>query len=218
MKKFTTAEFGAKNPKYLVIMLHGYGANSENLIDLGLEFQPIISDGYYIAPNAIEPWEGGFPNSYQWFSLYGGIERKTLAQIADKIVVSNQILQEFIKEQLLRFNLTYDKLILVGFSQGSMMAIYQGLILPQKIAGVVSFSGKVVEPTEVGDKIISRPDICLIHGTHDSVLPFSCLEESSQILSKNQISFEKHAINNLDHTIDKRAINIANNFIKKIIT
>jgi phospholipase/carboxylesterase len=216
MKKFTTAEFGAKNPKYLVIMLHGYGANGDNLIDLGLEFQPIINEGYYIAPNGIEAWEGGFPNCYQWFSLYAGLERKNLNQIAEKIVVANKILQEFISKQLLRFNLNYDKLILVGFSQGSMMAIYQGLISPQKIAGIVSFSGKVVEPTEIGDQIISRPNICLIHGTHDSVLPFSCLEESSRILGKHQISFEKHAVNNLDHTIDSRAIAIASNFIKKI--
>ena len=169
----TTHEYGAtKSPKFLVILLHGYGANGENLIELANEFQPIIQDAYFIAPNAIEPWEGGFPNSYQWFSLYAGVERNALDILAPKIKNANQILLKFIKDQLARFNLSFENLILIGFSQGSMMSIYQGLIMPKKIAGIISFSGKVVEPISVGGEIISKPNMCLIHGTHDSVLPF----------------------------------------------
>ena len=79
-----------KSPKSLVILLHGYGANGENLIELANEFQPIIPDAYFIAPNAIEPWEGGFPNCYQWFSLYAGVERKALDVLAPKIKKANQ--------------------------------------------------------------------------------------------------------------------------------
>ena len=206
-----------KTPKFLVILLHGYGANGENLIELANEFQPIIQDAYFIAPNAIEPWEGGFPNSYQWFSLYAGVERKALDVLAPKIKNANQILLKFIENQLQRFNLSYENLILIGFSQGSMMAIYQGLIMPKKIAGIISFSGKVVEPLSVGDKIISKPNICLIHGTHDAVLPFANFDEAQKILKQHQVPFEAHAIANLDHTIDIRAVRIAQNFIKKIV-
>jgi phospholipase/carboxylesterase len=206
-----------KTPKFLVILLHGYGANGENLIELANEFQPIIQDAYFIAPNAIEPWEGGFPNSYQWFSLYAGVERKALDILAPKIKNANQILLKFIENQLQRFNLSYENLILVGFSQGSMMAIYQGLIMPKKIAGIISFSGKVVEPLSVGDEIISKPNICLIHGTHDAVLPFANFDEAQKILKQHQVPFEAHAIDNLDHTIDIRAVRIAQNFVKKIV-
>ena len=213
----TTHEYGAtKSPKFLVILLHGYGANGENLIELANEFQPIIQDAYFIAPNAIEPWEGGFPNSYQWFSLYAGVERSALAVLAPKIKNANQILLKFIEDQLGRFNLSYENLILIGFSQGSMMSIYQGLIMPKKIAGIISFSGKVVEPISVGDEIISKPNICLIHGTHDSVLPFTNFHEAQIILNQNEVPFEAHAIDNLDHTIDIRAVRIAQNFLKKI--
>jgi predicted esterase len=92
----TTHEYGTtKSPKFLVILLHGYGANGENLIELANEFQPIIPDAYFIAPNAIEPWEGGFPNCYQWFSLYAGVERSALAVLAPKIQNANQILLKF---------------------------------------------------------------------------------------------------------------------------
>ena len=213
-----THEYGmTKSPKFLVILLHGYGANGENLIELANEFQPIIQDAYFIAPNAIEPWEGGFPNCYQWFSLYAGVERNALDILAPKIKNANQILLKFIEEQLARFNLSFENLILIGFSQGSMMSIYQGLIMPKKIAGIISFSGKVVEPLSVGDKIISKPDICLIHGTYDSVLPFANFHEAQKILNQYQIPFEAHAIENLDHTIDIRAVRIAQNFIKKIV-
>lgn len=206
-----------KTPKFLVILLHGYGANGENLIELANEFQQIIQDAYFIAPNAIEPWEGGFPNSYQWFSLYAGVERKALDVLAPKIKNANQILLKFIENQLQRFNLSYENLILVGFSQGSMMAIYQGLIMPKKIAGIISFSGKVVEPLSVGDEIISKPNICLIHGTHDAVLPFTNFYEAQKILKQHQVPFEAHAIDHLDHTIDIRGVRIAQNFVKKIV-
>ena len=212
-----THEYGTtKSPKFLVILLHGYGANGENLIELANEFQPIIPDAYFIAPNAIEPWEGGFPNSYQWFSLYAGSQRSAIDSLAPKIKNANQILLKFIEKQLQRFDLSYENLILIGFSQGSMMSIYQGLIMPKKIAGIISFSGKVVEPTSVGDKIISKPNICLIHGTEDSVLPFSNFQEAQIILNQHEVPFESHAIEHLDHTIDIRAVRIAQNFIKKL--
>ncbi len=206
-----------KNPKYLVFLLHGYGANAENLIDLAFEFQSIIPDAYFIAPNAIEPWEGGFPDCYQWFSLYVGLQRSALEVLAPKIQNANKILKDLIESQLKRFNLGYENLILAGFSQGSMMAIYQGLILPKKIAGVISFSGKVVEPFLAGDEIISKPNICLIHGTHDSVLPFENFNEAQKIFHNHQIPFEAHKIANMDHTIDNRAVEIAQNFLKKIL-
>ena len=96
-----THEYGTtKSPKFLVILLHGYGANGENLIELANEFQPIIPDAYFIAPNAIEPWEGGFPNSYQWFSLYAGSQRSALDSLAPKIknannACSNKIVNQY---------------------------------------------------------------------------------------------------------------------------
>lgn len=204
-----------QNPKFLIIILHGYGSNAENIIDLAFQFQPLI-DAIFIAPNAIEKWEGGFPNSYQWFSLQNS--HILSPHLAFKIHQANQTLKKFIDEQLKKFNLNYQNLILMGFSQGSMMSIYQGLIIPTEVAGVISFSGKVVEPNLIGDKIISKPKICLIHGDKDSVLPYENFIEAKKIFSNHEIPYEAHTINGLDHTIDNRAIKIAQNFIQKIIT
>lgn len=206
------------NPKYLVIFLHGYGANGENLLDLAYEFKRVLGDAHFISPNAIAPWEGGFPHAYQWFSLYaGGGARKGLEQISEEIIHANKVLQNFIKEQLRRFNLTYDKLFLVGFSQGAMMSIYQGLIMPEKPAGIISFSGRVILPELVGQKIITKPEICLVHGHADSVLPFENFLAAKEILTAQNIIHEAHAFENLDHTIDIHGIRVAQNFIKKQI-
>ncbi len=130
---------------------------------------------------------------------------------------SNKILTNFIDSQLERFSLGYKDLFLVGFSQGGMMSLYQGLTAPEKIAGIISFSGKLVMPELLGEKIISRPDICLIHGEADSVVPFENFLEAKKILEQQKISFESHSMPDLDHSIDLRGIKAAQNFIKKLI-
>ncbi|MBU6140178.1 MAG: phospholipase [Proteobacteria bacterium] len=206
-----------KNPKYLVIFLHGYGANGENLINLWHEFNYALPDAHYISPNAIEPWEGGFPNSYQWFTLYKGVDRLGLVEAAHHIKNANKTLEKFIAEQLTRFNLGVEKLFLVGFSQGAMMAIYQGLIASQKPAGIISFSGRLILPEMVGEKIISKPEICLIHGEQDSVLPLENFIEAKKLLEIHKIEHESHQIPHLDHSIDIHGIRLAQQFVKKQI-
>ncbi len=206
-----------KSPKYLVIFLHGYGANGENLLNLSHELLPVLPEAHFISPNAVEPWEGGFPDCYQWFSLSNGIEKKTLGQISHNIRSANKILSNFIDSQLLRFNLPAEKLFLVGFSQGAMMSIYQGLIRSSKVAGVISFSGKVVLPQMVGDTAFSKPEICLIHGEADSILPFENFIEAIKILELHKVSFESHSFPHLDHSIDIHGVRVAQNFIKKLI-
>lgn len=207
-----------KKPQYLVVFLHGYGANGQNLISLANEFSKVITDGFFISPNAIEPWEGGFPDAYQWFSLYSHERRKTLEDLAFEIKNANKILQNFLNQQLQKLNLDLSKLILIGFSQGSMMANYQAMIAKQPLAGVVSFSGRIIEPTSVGEQIISKTKTCLIHGEDDSVLDFSHFVEAKKIFDKLAIPYEAHGLADLDHSIDLRGIKIAQQFLKSIIS
>ncbi len=218
MSELKFFEYSAtKNPKYLVIFLHGYGSSGENLIDLAYEFKDILPEAHFISPNGVEPWEGGFPDAYQWFSLYSGMERKPLANVADNIKNSNKVLQNFITEQLRRFNLEPKNLLLAGFSQGAMMSLYQGLIGFEKPKGIISFSGRLILPEMVGEKSIQKPEICLIHGRRDTVLPFENFIEAEKLLKQENIPFESHAFDNLDHTIDIGGIKAARGFVKKIV-
>ncbi|MBP7710365.1 MAG: dienelactone hydrolase family protein [Rickettsiales bacterium] len=205
-------------PKYLVILLHGYGSNGENLINLSHELKYVLPDAHYISPNGIDPWEGGFPDAYQWFSLYSGNDRKGLHEIAVEIKNANKILTNFIDAQLARFNLSDDKLFIVGFSQGAMMSMYQGFSKPKKPAGIIAFSGKLILPEMLGQQTLSKPNICLIHGESDSVVPFSDFLEAKKVLQEREIDHESHAVANLDHSIDIHGIRLAQAFIKKIIS
>lgn len=206
-----------KKPKYLVIFLHGYGSNGENLLDLAHEFQHVLPDAHYISPNAIEPWEGGFPDAYQWFSLADWGQNRDVSRVAASVKKANHTLNAFIVKQLERFNLKPDSLFLVGFSQGAMMSMYQGLAMPQKPAGIIAYSGKLILPEHLGEVTISKPDICLIHGKLDSVLPFTNFLEAEKLLQENKIPFESHAVENLDHTIDIHGIRAGMHFVKKIL-
>ena len=201
---------------HLVIMLHGYGANGANLISLARDFHQSLPDAHFISPNAIEPWEGGFPDCYQWFSLYDKMERRKFEDIASAIKKSNDILKNFIELELKKLELSYKDLFLMGFSQGAMMAIYQGLAIEEKIAGVVSFSGRVILPEMIMQKTNSKPDICLIHGQEDSVLPFENFIEAKKILSEVDVPYQAHEVKGLDHAIDIHCVRYAQNFIKNL--
>lgn len=207
----------SKNPKYLVIFLHGYGANGENLISLSQELKHVLPEAHFISPNAIEPWEGGFPDAYQWFSLNGGFGLRNLPELADEIKNANKLLSNFIDAQLERFNLATKDLFLVGFSQGAMMSMYQGLTQESAPAGIIAFSGKLVLPEMIGQKTLSKPSICLIHGESDSVVPFENFLEAKKLLEEQKISFESHAVPHLDHSIDIHGIRAAQAFLKKRI-
>ncbi len=205
-----------KNPKYLVMILHGYGANGENLIDLAHEFKHTLPEAHFISPNAVEPWEGGFPNSYQWFSLASGFDANAMNLMANNIKKSQQTLGKLIDDQLALLKLKPENLFLIGFSQGAMMALYQAFIRPQKIAGVIAFSGRLVLPEMFGEKTISKPDTCLIHGESDAVVPFTNFLEAKKILEEQNFPLESHAIPNLGHSIDRMGTTIAKDFFTRL--
>src|SRR3989338_5503192 len=204
-----------QNPKNLVIFLHGYGANGANLLDLAHEFQNVLPESHFISPNAPQNWEGGFIDCYQWFSLANWGTERDPSKVAHDIKKANENLRNFINQQLKRFNLDYKNLFLAGFSQGAMMAMYQGLTMPTKPAGIISFSGKLILHEFIGEKTIIKPEICLMHGKQDSVLPFSNFIEAEKILKTQNIPFESHAFENLDHTIDIHGVKTSMKFIEK---
>ncbi len=154
---------------------------------------------------------------YQWFSLANWGVQRDISKVAQDVKKSNNHLRAFIENQLKRLNLTYKNLFLAGFSQGAMMAIYQGLTMPEKPAGVISFSGKLILPEFTGEKTITKPEICLMHGKKDSVLPFSNFIEAENLLKEQKIPFESHAFENLDHTIDIHGVKTSMRFIEKLL-
>lgn len=205
-------EFGVENPQYLVVFLHGYGSNGEDLISLAHDFQSAIPNAHFISPNAPLDLPHPFFEAYQWFELYS-MEPQI---IFPQIIAANNVLDEFIFEQLKRFNLSYKNLILLGFSQGAMMSLYNSIRRKEEIAGVLALSGRLILPSHVGQNDYSKPNICLIHGNQDPVVPFSSFTEAKNNLTNMNFNFEAHEIDHLGHSINIEVVRKCRDFLQKI--
>jgi phospholipase/carboxylesterase len=214
-----------KNPKYLAILLHGYGSNKENLITLAHHFFDCLAETLFIAVDAPFPLPQNFYNGgYQWFSIQITQNDKTFessfSKSAPELKKSNQILSSFIDELLEKFNLKAKKLFLLGFSQGAMMSIYNSLTRQEEIGGVISYSGKVILPTalgaDFGQEILSKPPICLFHGKKDPIVDYQNFIASKITLQNMQIPFEAHDFEDLEHHIISEEIELTKKFITKV--
>lgn len=197
----------AKNgkPKQLVVMLHGLGADGNDLIGLVPLFSAALPHAHFISPNAPFACDMA-PYGYQWFSLRDWSPQAMLKGAHE----AAPLLNVFIDSQLKRFSLPEEKLALVGFSQGCMMSLYVALRRSQSCAGVVGFSGALIGE----EGITAKPPVCLIHGSDDTVVPFGAMGLAEAMLKHFGVAVETHKRPNLGHGIDPKGIEIASAFLK----
>ncbi len=192
-------------------MLHGIGADGDNLIGLADAFAPDFPDTYFIAPNGPERFVGG--GGYQWFPYYD----RSREQILQGLEKAAQTISEFATQLLDRFELKPENLILMGFSQGAMVAIHTAITMQDNCAATVAFSGGLIKVEITKFEVRSQPPICLIHGEYDDVVPFQMSETSAKILSGHHVPTEFHKIKGLGHSIDMGGIDIAKGFLQKVL-
>lgn len=209
----STYTFGnTNNPTSLVVLLHGYGANGEDLMDLAHEWAPHLPDTVFVSPDAPNKCDMT-PFGYQWFGL-GDWSPLALSRGAQAVA---PWLNEFIEAQLEQYRVTPDHMALVGFSQGTMMALYHALRRPQKIAGVLGYSGALI-CTEEWDKItLQQPEICLIHGIADNVVPVAAHYHAAQMLQAKGLTFEGHVLSGLMHGINDYGLKIGREFLARVL-
>ncbi len=196
--------------KQLVLLLHGWGADGPNLIDLADMFAAALPDAHFIAPNAPYPCEAN-PYGFQWFSLMDRQPQHMLSGVRG----AADILNIFIDEQLASLSLDNSKLALVGFSQGTMTALHVGLRRSPQIGALVGFSGSLIGADELAKEITSRPPISLIHGDMDDVVPYAAMERATNALSQHGVKVETHTRPYLGHSIDMEGMKAAAEFLKK---
>lgn len=192
----------------LVIFLHGVGADGNDLLSLGEFFD--LPDTHYVSPHAPQPFDMA-PFGHQWFSL---LDRSPAALLTGAQSAAPW-LDDFIDAQMARFKLTPADVALVGFSQGTMMALYAGLRRAEPLAGIVGFSGALIAPELLGADIKSRPPVCLIHGQEDAVVPFGALAQAEGALRAANVKVEAHTRPMLGHGIDEKGLQLATAFLKK---
>ena len=192
--------------KQLVVFLHGYGADGNDLIEIGRQWQSWLPDAAFVAPNAPELLPGS-PMGRQWFAL-------TFRDPHERWRGVNQAgpgLDAFLDEELRRHDLPPGKLALVGFSQGTMMALHTGLRRSVAPAAVVGFSGMVVMEEGKGPEMLkaqlrSKPPILLVHGDRDEVIPIDALFMTADALAAAETPCEWHLSIGIGHGIDGEAL------------
>ncbi len=198
-----------ENKKNLVVCLHGWGSSGDNFIHVAKIMNKFSPDSCFIAPNAPFPRKTG--DGYQWFSLENRAEDVLYSGVKN----AASIINNFIDRKLQEMNLDDTQLSLIGFSQGAMAAIHTSLTRTQPCASVIAYSGRFIAPHKVAMDIKSKPNIYVIHGDADDVVPFSCLDLSVKALRENGINAEAHAIHSLGHIINDEGIKLGVEFIKR---
>ena len=202
--------FNGGAPKQLVIFLHGVGADGNDLISLAHEIGPHLPDAQFVSPDAPFPCDMA-PVGYQWFSL----QNRDADEMLEGVRTVEPILNEYIEDQLKIYNVPRSKLAIVGFSQGTMTALYTQLRQPEACAAIVGFSGAMIGGNLLAEEIQSKPPVCLVHGDMDNVVPFQAMALASEALDEAGVEHETHACPNVAHGIDPQGLLAAIEFLKK---
>lgn len=180
----------------LIVLLHGYGSNGADLISLAPYWQKALPGAAFAAPNAIEPIPG-MRGAYQWFPITQ-LDPHLMEQGVRGAAPS---LERFIEKELERLGLDESRLALVGFSQGTMMALHVGLRRRTAPAAVLGYSGVLVGARSLKDEIVSKPPILLIHGTEDDRIPADAMFESAEALAAAEHGAQWHLSYGVPHSI-----------------
>ena len=195
----------------LVVLLHGYGANGDDLIALAEGWQPTLPDAAFVAPNApeaIPEMAGGL----QWFAL----TLRDPSEYRRGVSAAQPVLDRFLDAELARYRLTADRLVLVGFSQGTMMALHVGLRRSVAPAGIVGYSGLLAGPEHLAE-IAARPQVLLIPGEADDLIPAGALHAAREPLAAAGVPVEWHIRPRLAHGIDPEGQWMGGHFIARAL-
>jgi phospholipase/carboxylesterase len=198
-------------PSKLVVMLHGYGSNKNDLINLSPELSKFLPGALFVSPDAPFCFEG-MPNgdAKQWFSL---LDRSKNALIDEMRIAENYIV-DFISAQLNKYNLSEDDLCLLGFSQGTMLSLYlimQSLITPKLVIG---YSGRLFGNNwECGNER-KKTKVMLIHGKEDDIVTVEDMLSTTEELKKHGFDTNHFISRHLAHGIDDEGINLGGKFLK----
>ncbi len=201
--------------KQLVVFLHGYGADGNDLIDIGRAWAGPLPDAAFVSPHAPRPC-GQAPSGREWFPL-------TMRDPGERwrgVTMAAPGRQTFLDAELARAGLPPSALALVGFSQGTMMALHVGLRRGVAPAAIVGYSGLLAlpdnaDPATFAAEIKSRPPVLLVHGDQDPLIPIDALFHAAQGLAALEVPVEWHISAGVGHGIDQEGLRHGGDFLAR---
>ena len=198
-------------PDSLAVFLHGYGADGNDLIEIGRVWSSVLPHTEFVAPHAPQAMSGS-PMGRQWFPL-------TLADPTEYwhgVTAAQPELDAFLDAELARSGFGDDRLALIGFSQGTMMALHAGPRRQSAPAAIVGFSGLLAGPEHLGGTK-ARPPVLLLHGDRDDLIPDIACEMAARALGAAGFLVEWHISQGLGHGIDQAGLHCGVTFLARAL-
>lgn len=214
MRKLQSGRRGARQASGLVVFLHGYGADGADLLGLAEELAPHLPGVAFMAPDAPEPCIGS-PGGRQWFPI-PWLDGSSLALAEKGLLAAAADLDAWIDATLAAEGLTADRLVLVGFSQGAMMALHVAPRRAEAVAGVVAISGRLLAPERMAEVRV-RPPVLLIHGDRDDVVPFADMSAAGRALDAAGFVVSGHVMRGTGHGIAADGLAATLTFIAAVL-
>lgn len=198
----------------LVIFLHGYGADGNDLIGLADPLAAHLPNTRFLAPNAPQPCANN-PMGYQWFPIpwLDGSSEAASALAAGQAFAMLDAWLDAVATQ----GVPPERTALVGFSQGTMMALQVGLRRKAALAGIVGFSGRLLRPERLAAEIASKPPVLLVHGDEDAMVPVASLAEAKDALTAAGVPVRTHVSRGVGHGIAPDGLGLALGFLKETL-
>ncbi|WP_234854935.1 alpha/beta hydrolase [Paracoccus everestensis] len=212
MTVLKSARKGPSKADAVVVFLHGYGADGADLLGLADPLSPHLPGVAFHAPDAPERSINN-PFGFQWFPI-PWLDGSTEAQAKEAMGRSIALLNAWLDKVLADEGLTADRMVVVGFSQGTMMALH---VLPRRdeaVAGIIGFSGRLLVPELLAAEATVKPPVLLLHGDQDPMVPFQDMTLAGDALEQAGFAVYGHVMKGTGHGISPDGLSVALSFLR----
>ncbi|MBB5464109.1 phospholipase/carboxylesterase [Paraburkholderia sp. CI2] len=193
----------------LVVLMHGVGSNARDLIPLADIWSEDLPGTAFVSLDGTDPFDGGF-GGRQWFSLrdVGAANREA------RVVAAYPALRRVLDAELAHWQLSFDRLALVGFSQGSIMALHHVASSVEGAAGVVAYSGRLASPIVSSNR---ATPLTLVHGENDEVIPVRELESAADAFNSAGYAVDAYVLPGVGHTITADGVALGRDALERAL-
>lgn len=195
-------------PRQLVVFLHGFGADGNDLIQLAPLLAESLPEAAFVAPHAPYPNDmlGG---GRQWFSF----RADNLEDIDEEVAETYGDFDRFLDAEIVQAGVPAGQVALVGFSQGGITALQTALRRSEPLGAVAGLSTVLANAATLDSALRSRPPLLLLHGDLDAVVPVRYFREAVKVLDRHGVPVTAHELPGRGHEIDPEGAGYLRDFL-----